>query len=112
MNPLVEQILLVGQDQKQLAGLIVPNQDGLDKYVKNRGLEGNDQEKLLNLLKIEFNHDLQARLGSRPEERLCGVALVKAFTIENGLLTQTLKQRRNEICARDREDIERMYRVK
>jgi long-chain acyl-CoA synthetase len=112
MNQVVEQVLLVGQDQKQLAGLIVPNQDGLDKFLANKGLEVNGQEKLLNLLKTEFNRDLKARLGSRPEERLCGIAFVKAFTIENGLLTQTLKQKRNEICARDREEIEKLHRVK
>ena len=35
--------------------------------------------------------------------------LVDSFSIENGLLTQTLKQRRDRITARDAALIERLY---
>jgi long-chain acyl-CoA synthetase len=52
---------------------------------------------------------LAARPGSRPDERLAGVALVAPFTIENGLLTQTLKQRRDRITARDQGAIAALY---
>jgi long-chain acyl-CoA synthetase len=38
-----------------------------------------------------------------------GVVLVAPFTIENGLLTQTLKQRRDRISGRDRESINALY---
>jgi long-chain acyl-CoA synthetase len=37
------------------------------------------------------------------------VALVEPFTLENGLLTQTLKQRRDRIAARDAEAIAAIY---
>jgi len=37
------------------------------------------------------------------------VALVAPFSIENGLLTQTLKQRRDRIAARDAGAIEAIY---
>ena len=52
---------------------------------------------------------LAARPGARPDERLLGVALVEAFSIENGLLTQTLKQRRDRISARDTAAIDQIY---
>jgi long-chain acyl-CoA synthetase len=37
------------------------------------------------------------------------VALVEPFSIENGLLTQTLKQRRDRVTARDGGAIEGIY---
>ena len=61
-------------------------------------------KKVPNLKKIlrrKVNELLSKRKGSRPDERVQGVTLVKPFTIENGLLTQTLKQRRERIVARD-----------
>ena len=56
-----------------------------------------------------LNRLLAARIGARPEERLAGVALVNGFTIDNGLLTQTLKQRRDRITSRDQHLIDALY---
>jgi long-chain acyl-CoA synthetase len=64
---------------------------------------------LLKALTRDCNRVLAARPGSRPDERLAGVALVAPFTIENGLLTQTLKQRRDRITARDQGAIAALY---
>ncbi len=64
---------------------------------------------LLKALGRDFNRVLAARPGSRPDERIAGVALVAPFTIENGLLTQTLKQRRDRIAQRDAGAIEAFY---
>ena len=61
------------------------------------------------MLRGELNRLLAARVGSRADERLGGVALVEPFSIENGLLTQTLKQRRDRITDRDRTVIEGLY---
>ena len=49
--------------------------------------------------------------GARADERLAGVALVAAFSIDNGLLTQTLKQRRDRISSRDAAAIAAIYGV-
>ena len=64
---------------------------------------------LLKLLMSECNTLLRQRTGSRGDERLAGVALVDPFSIENGLLTQTLKQRRDRITARDQRLIDALY---
>ena len=68
-----------------------------------------DDPALLKALRSDCNRQLAARPGSRPDERLAGVALVEPFTIENGLLTQTLKQRRDRIATRDAAAIEAIY---
>ncbi len=111
-SPLIQQILLVGQDQKQLGALVVPEVDYMLYWAKQKGLdllldwqEPPGQPQLRSFLRREINFLLAKRSGSRTDERIAGVALVDPFTIENGLLTQTLKQRRDKIADRDRRAI-------
>ena len=66
-------------------------------------------ESLRKLLRQEVNFLLSRRAASRIDERVCGVEIVSPFTIENGLLTQTLKQRRDKISSRDSVAIEKIY---
>tara|TARA_Y100001968_G_scaffold132470_1_gene120892 strand:+ start:6611 stop:8587 length:1977 start_codon:yes stop_codon:yes gene_type:complete len=107
-SPLVEQVMLVGQDERNLGVLVVPKKEAILIWAKDKGLYLQEDlggspgdEDLRKLLRREINLLLAARAGSRPDERVYGVALVQPFTIENGLLTQTLKQRRDKIVARD-----------
>ena len=115
-SPLIEQVMLVGQDERQLGALVVPCVEPLRDWAAGQGLTLNperllpsDDPALAKLLMRECNRLLKQRVGSRGDERLAGVALVEPFSIENGLLTQTLKQRRDRITARDSVAIERLY---
>jgi long-chain acyl-CoA synthetase len=121
---MVEQVMVVGQDRRQLGLLLVPKAEALAAWASAQGLPGSKgsvageageagpvpaDPALLKALSREFNRVLAARAGSRPDERLAGVAVVAPFTIENGLLTQTLKQRRDRIAKRDEAAIEAIY---
>ena len=103
----------MGQDKKCLTALIVPNVE----LVKNKFLE-NDLSKLnLNktistFFKTHINILLKGRLGARSEEQILDCYFVEAFTLENGLLTQTLKQKRKEIEKKYSSQIENMYENK
>ena len=115
-SPLIEQAFLLGQDQKQLAALIVPRIDYLKEWFAQRGMIPeiifgicSENSELRQTLKMEMNKILANRQGSRREERLISIALVEPFTIENGLLTQTLKQKREKIIQRDLELINEIY---
>ncbi|RNC91027.1 MAG: long-chain fatty acid--CoA ligase [Synechococcus sp. YX04-3] len=115
-SPLIEQVMLVGQDERQLGALLVPRVEPIRAWASEQGLSvGEDlggrpgDSALLNLLMRECNLVLRLRPGARGDERLCGVGLVEPFSIENGLLTQTLKQRRDRISRRDAAVIERIY---
>ena len=129
--PMVEQVMVVGQDRRQLGLLLVPKAEALAAWALAQGLpvaKGSEvgaagppsadplpadplpaDPALLKALNREFNRVLAVRAGSRPDERLAGVAVVAPFTIENGLLTQTLKQRRDRIAQRDAAAIEGLY---
>jgi long-chain acyl-CoA synthetase len=116
---LVEQVMLVGQDRKALGALVVPKAENLAAFAREQGLQppagwpdanpGGGEAALLKALTSRLNRRLQARPGARPDERLAGVALVEPFSIENGLLTQTLKQRRDRIAERDAAAIAAIY---
>ncbi len=115
-SPLIEQVMLVGQDKKQLGALIVPNSEHMILWARAKGIlltndlggsPGNNE--LRSFLKREINEILQSRPLSRAEEKVAGVALVDKFSIENGLLTQTLKQKREKITQRDLACISSIY---
>jgi long-chain acyl-CoA synthetase len=116
---LVEQVMLVGHDRKSLGALVVPKPEALQVFGRELGLampadlpDGSPagaDPALVKALAGRLNRRLAARPGARGEERLAGVALVAPFSIENGLLTQTLKQRRDRIAARDAGAIEAIY---
>ena len=116
---LVEQVMLVGHDRKSLGALVVPRLEALQAYAREQGLPepaaatdgsaAGADPALLKAFTSRLNRRLASRPGARGDERLAGVALVEPFSIDNGLLTQTLKQRRDRIAARDAAAIEAIY---
>ncbi len=115
-SPLISQIMLVGQDERQMGALVVPRVEAILPWAFEQGLILHEDlggtpgdQRLRKLIRREINYLLCSRKGSRPEERIIDLALVDPFTIENGLLTQTLKQRRERISARDYQAISFIY---
>jgi len=109
----INQIQLVGQDKKCLTALVVPNVE----LVKNKFLEEELSQLNLNknigtFFKSQINNLLKSRLGARSEEQILDSYFVDAFTLDNGLLTQTLKQKRKEIEKKYLLQIENMYENK
>ena len=109
----INQIQLVGQDKKCLTALVVPNVE----LVKSKFLEEDLSKLNLNknigtFFKSQINNLLKSRLGARSEEQILDCYFVDAFTLENGLLTQTLKQKRKEIEKKYSLQIENMYENK
>ena len=96
----VDQIMVVGQDQRSLGALIVPNQDALKLWATQQKLTLNLPEDLASkpvqdLFRQELNREVKDRPGYRVDDRIGVFRLItEPFTIENGLLTQTLKMRR------------------
>ena len=69
----------------------------------------NNDKKIRSFFKFQINSLLKKRVGSRYEEQILDCYFVDAFTLDNGLLTQTLKQKRREIEKLYSSQIEEMY---
>ncbi|MBW4578325.1 MAG: AMP-binding protein [Tildeniella nuda ZEHNDER 1965/U140] len=144
-SPYIDQIMLVGQDQKVLGALIVPNLEALQKWAMAQGrelqlpetavsgqrsavsgqeLSTNSQQLTTNnsslitltskpvqdLMRQELNREVKNRPGYRADDRIGLFRLLEEpFSIENGLLTQTLKIRRNVVTERYQGMINEMF---
>jgi long-chain acyl-CoA synthetase len=124
-SPYIDQIMLVGQDQRSIGALIVPNTEALEKWAQTQNLpvtlpEENFSEQrtsidleskiIQDLFRQELNREVQNRPGYRPDDRIGPFRLIlEPFSLENGLMTQTLKIRRHIVTERYKEIIDRMY---
>ncbi|MFY7805471.1 MAG: AMP-dependent synthetase/ligase [Limnoraphis robusta] len=124
-SPYIDQMVLVGQDQKVLGALIVPNFDALEKWANSQNLKlklpnsesVNDNEALdlesppvQDLFRKELNREVKNRPSYRVDDRIGPFRLIlEPFTMENGMLTQTLKIKRPVVMERYRDMIDAMY---
>lgn len=126
-SPFVDQIMLVGQDQKVIGALIVPNLEILQKWAADQKLYlrlpnnteaapagtheiGLEDKRVQELLRQELNREVKNRPGYRPDDRIGPFRLLpEPFSIDNGMLTQTLKIRRPIVTDRYRGMIDEMF---
>jgi long-chain acyl-CoA synthetase len=107
-SPYIDQIMLVGQDQKVLGALIVPNLEALEKWAD--GSIDLNSSIVQDLFRKELNRLVKERPGYRPDDRIGPFRLLsEPFTMENGFLTQTLKIRRNVVTERYQGMIDEMF---
>lgn len=122
-SPYIDQIMLVGQDQRTLGALIVPSAEALEKWAVSRGMVSSAEQAtgldaialhsqpVQDLFRQELKREVANRPGYRPDDRIGTFALLKEpFTVENGLLTQTLKVKRAQVSDRYRETIDTLFK--
>lgn len=115
--PFVNDAVLVGQDRKGLAALIVPDWDKLKDFMTERfGVTTEKAEDLhedlalRDRIKNEINRVLRAKNGFRPYEKLQKIDFLKhEFTVGEEL-TNTFKKRRHVIERKYREVIDRLFK--
>ena len=107
-SPYIDQMMLVGQDQKYLGALIVPNFEALEKWAGEEiDLES---DRVHNLFRQELNREVKNRPGYRSDDRIAVFRFIhEPFSIENGLTTQTLKIKRPVVSDRYRQLIDEMF---
>jgi long-chain acyl-CoA synthetase len=116
----IDQIMVVGQDQRCLGALIVPNIEALQNWSQQNNLNLDFSEEKLSdtleespvqsLFREELNREVKNRPGYRPDDRIGVFKLIlEPFSIENGTMTQTLKIKRPVVSERYRDMIDGMF---
>jgi long-chain acyl-CoA synthetase len=125
-SPYIDQIMLVGQDQKSLGALIVPNLDALNQWIRSQSLgltlppedtalaqlSQTDlyDKTILGLFRQELNREVKNRPGYRPDDQIKVFSLIlEPFSQNNGMMTQTLKIKRPVVTEHYRGIIDGMF---
>ncbi|MDJ0687232.1 MAG: long-chain fatty acid--CoA ligase [Xenococcaceae cyanobacterium MO_188.B32] len=125
----IDQIMLVGQDQKALGALIVPNLEALQQWVTSQKLDLNlpspdaseneiansdlNDRAIQDLFRQELNREVKNRPGYRPDDRIGTFQLIlEPFSMDNGMMTQSFKIKRPVIRKHYQQLIETMFAEK
>ncbi|GAB2227863.1 hypothetical protein Drorol1_Dr00009690 [Drosera rotundifolia] len=106
-STLIQQIVVIGQDQRRLGAIIVPNkEEALLEAKKYTDASELDRETLTSLMQLElrtWTADCSFQIGP--------ILIVdEPFTVDNGLMTPTLKVRRDRLAARYAEEIDKLFK--
>jgi len=112
VDPLIDQIMIVGEARPNLTAMLVLNPEHWKKLAGKLKLDPNDPASLSNSTLTRHLKKQLAKLTrnfpSYAQIRDTAITL-EPWTIENGLLTATLKMRRNRIYERHQQEIEGLY---
>ena len=108
-----DQVVIIADQRKFVAALIVPAYPALEAYAQQHGIAYNSREELCShpaIVKYLADHieTLQQELASYEKIKRF-VLLPQPFTMENGEITNTLKIRRRVIYQRSADQIEQLY---
>ncbi|KAJ4954566.1 hypothetical protein NE237_011349 [Protea cynaroides] len=111
---LIQQIVVIGQDQRRLGALIVPNKEEILILAKKLSILDADDADASEISKDKMTSLLREELQTWTSE--CsfhiGPILVvdEPFTIDGGLMTPTLKIRRDKVVAKYSDQIAELYK--
>jgi long-chain acyl-CoA synthetase len=112
LDPLFEQVMIIGDSRPYLSAVIVLNPEQWKTYSQGMNLDPDDRESLRNeALEKAVCEKLSTLLSGFPgyAQIYRASCSLEAWTVENGLITPTLKLKRNRIMEHVSDAINRMY---
>ena len=112
-SPYISEIMLLGDQHKSVAALIVPSLDEIKEYAKEQQLETGDMAALLQtqeiqrLIRGEINQ-YSSDLADFERVRMFTL-MAEEFSEESGEMTPTLKLKRSVVMENHKAAIEQMY---
>jgi long-chain acyl-CoA synthetase len=109
----IEHAVLFGDNQKYVTALIVPQRESIERWAMKRNLSAANYEELLKKEEMRglIAKEIEKATGDVPNFAKVKVfkLLPDVFTVDNHLLTPTLKLRRRKIFERYSSKIDSMY---
>ncbi len=112
LDPLIEQAMVIGEGKPYLSALVVPNPEHFEQLCRSSGLKPGDAENYNNeVVREQVLQRVQEKLSAFPGyAKIHNVAILnEPLTPENGLLTPTLKLRRNRILMYYTDEVADLY---
>ena len=113
LDPLFEQVMVVGEGQSYLAALIVIDEAQWVAYAKEQGFDPADDEKLNDpRVSKQMQRRIKDLLSDFPGyAKVRKVTLLRQpWTIEDGLLTPTMKIKRPKVLEKYADEVAAMYK--
>ena len=99
-----------------MGALVIPNEESIKLWFENRNIKDHESSEITKkpevkkLFKQVLTECVKSRPHYRPFEKIQYFKILnEPFTIENGLMTQTMKLRKNEIHKRYESLIQEMF---
>jgi long-chain acyl-CoA synthetase len=111
-DPLFEQVMVIGEAKPYLAAFVVLNPEKWVKLAAAHGLDADSQsvlrsEQVEEIVLERISAQIHAFPGYAQIRR--AAVLPEAWSIENGLLTPTMKVKREKVLEAYRSDYDRIY---
>ena len=111
---LVEQCVVVGDSRPYVVALVVPAFEAVEAWADREGIDIPDEPARIvedDRLQTHIEHGIETHNGSfEPHERIGAVRLLaEEFSVDNDLLTPTMKPRRSTIAERYADEIDVLY---
>ena len=114
-SPFINQVMVIGQDQKNLGAIIVPDFDQLTKFAKENGISENSNEslvknqKVLDLFRKEIKSLNNTKTGFKSFEQVTPfLVITKAFEVGDEM-TNLMKIKRHVVAEKYKKEISELY---
>jgi long-chain acyl-CoA synthetase len=112
-NPLIGEIVMIGNKRNFPSALVVPNFDNLQKWAREHGVTAASAEDLVRDARVVALYDQTIKELTKDLaqfERIKKIALLpREFSLEAGELTPTLKVKRKVVEQKYKDVIDRLY---
>ncbi|MDZ7289403.1 MAG: long-chain fatty acid--CoA ligase [candidate division KSB1 bacterium] len=112
MSKYIGQVCVLGDRRQYLTALVTLNADNVKAYAQENGISFNSIEDLMRderIIRLVESEVAEKNKSLASFETVKKVKIVPEFTIENGLLTPTLKVKKNLVLEKYKSEIEAMY---